>query len=163
VTTSTDRTWAVRIEAKGLEPVVQGPFTREQADALLGIYLDADREDSFEFHSGTTGRRITCEEFDPADRDLSEVIPEGEERYHWPSTLIGVAACVFALFLARHTYHLQFVTPRPQDAEFAVLLAFVGALFLFLFVGDALTRAWDRVLWAWGRSSRRKQAVEVTS
>jgi hypothetical protein len=162
VTTDTDRTWAVRIEAKGLEPVVQGPFTREQADVLLGIYLDADREDSFEFHSGTTGRRITCEEFDPADRDRSETIPEGEERFSWPLTIFTTAFAVLALYFAFHTFGLQFVTPRAKDAEIAAMLAFFGVGFLLLIVGDLGTRAWDGVLAHWA-TSRRKQSAEVAS
>jgi hypothetical protein len=141
--------------------IVQGPFTREQANALLGIYLDADSRDASRT-TPTTGRRITCEEFDPADRDLSEIIPEGEERFSWPLAIFTTAFAVLALYFAFHTFGLQFVTPRAKDAEIAAGLAFVGALFLLLTAGDGLNRAWGRVLAHWA-TSRRKQPAEVAS
>jgi hypothetical protein len=136
--------------------------TREQADALLGIYLDADRRDAYENDDHPTGRRITCEEFDRFDRDRSEVIPEGEERFSWPLTIFTTAFAILGLYFAFHTFGLQFVTPRAKDAEIAALLAFFSVLFLLLTIGDVLNRAWDRVLAHWA-TSRRKQAAEVAS
>jgi hypothetical protein len=99
---------------------------------------------------------------DTDDRDLSEIIPEGEEPFSWPFAIFTTAFAVLALYFAFHTFGLQFVTPRAQDAEIAAGLAFVGALVLLLTAGDWLNRAWGRVLAHWA-TSRRKQPAEVAS
>jgi hypothetical protein len=159
--TNTDRTWAIRIEKRGLEPVVTGPLTRAQADALVGAYLDQDRADAME-NGGPTGRRITCEEYHPGDPDLTPLIPEAEERFDWFGSVLLVAVGVAALYFAFHTYGLTLSTPRLRDAPLATGLAFIGAALLLLFTGDAWTRVWNCLLRRWAVSTRRRMA-EVES
>lgn len=158
--TSTD-TWSIRIEAPGLEDVVTGPLTRTQADVLVGIYLDRDREEAAE-DDGPTRRRITVEEYNHSDPNLSPVIPEGEERTSWLGTVFFAAAGVVSLFFAFHTYHLQIVTPRPHDAPLAAWLAYCGTFALLSFAGAVVGAALTWLMRRRTRSSRRRP-VEVTS
>lgn len=157
--TSTD-TWAIRIEAPGLEDVVTGPLTRTQADVLVGVYLDRDREEAIE-DDGPTRRRITVEEYDPTDPDREPLIPEGAERTWWPGTILLTSMAIVLFYLAAHTYGLQFVTPRPKDAHIAVALAATGSLILFFGVVDVGNAIVGRLLRRRARSSRKRPA-EVT-
>jgi hypothetical protein len=157
--TSTDHTWAIRIEKRGLEPVVTGPLTRAQADALLGAYLDQDNDDAAE-NDGPTGRRITVEEYHPGDPDFTPLIPEGEESgwFHWIESAGIVGVCVAALYFAFGTYHLTLSTPRLNDVPIATGLAFIAAAGLLMVIGDAASRAWTALLRRWAASTRRRMA-----
>lgn len=158
--TSTDKTWAIRVETKGLEPVVTGPLTRDQANALANLYLDRDQDEVAE-DGGPTQRRITVEEYDATDPDLEPLIPIGAERVDWFSSAAFLAASVAALLLAYHTYHLTLATPRANDVPIAAFLALMGCGGVFLIVADATSRVWDRFMRQWARSTRRP--TEVTS
>lgn len=153
---------AVRVEARGLEPVVIGPLTQTQADTLLDLYRQRDALEAEE-GGGPTGRRITCEPYQAGDPDNEPLIPEGEERYGWISSAGFLAICVAALFFAFHTYHLDLSTPRLDDVPIAAGLAFIGAGGIFLLIGDAWTRAWGWSLRRWAREARRRRTAEVTS
>jgi hypothetical protein len=163
MTTTTDRTWAVRVEAKGLEDVVTGPLTRDEADALLGIYLSRDLTESIE-DEAPSRRRITCEEFDPYDPAVESVIPEGEERASWLATAFMALIGAVALYFAFHTYHLNLSAPRAKDVPIAAWLAFIGAAAVLMTIGAIVGAAWDGLMRRWARSSRRRRlATEVTS